>query len=125
MNQQTVNQRTIQISLDLEKTNAHSPIFDAAFQRAVTAAFATLGDSAQKVLFKCLESDFGIPQHNVSADPAALADALEKIFGPAAAWLIEARIIRVLHSLVPEFKYASTNGGLLFLDFVEGLASFL
>jgi hypothetical protein len=125
MNQQTVNQTPIQITLDLRKTATHSPIFDAAFQRAVASAFATLGEPAQRVLFRCLESDFSIPKKNVSADPAAFAKALEKIFGPAAAWLIEARIIQILHHLVPDFKYAATDGELLFLDYVEALTSFL
>jgi hypothetical protein len=124
MKQQTVNQTPIQITLDLQKP-LNGPTFDAAFQQAVTAAFATLGESAKRVLFRCLESDFGIPQNHVSTDPAAFAAALEQIFGPAAAWLIESRIISILHSLVPDFKYASTSDELFFLDYVEALTSFL
>jgi len=125
MNQQTTQQTSIQITLDLQKTLPHSPVFDSVFQQAVTAAFATLGEPGQRVLFNCLERNFGVPQNGVSTDPAAFTAALEEILGPAAAQLIEARIIHVLHNQVPGFKYIAAGSELFFLDYVEALIDFL
>jgi hypothetical protein len=125
MNQQTTQQTSIQITLDLQKTLHHSPVFDSVFQQAVTAAFATLGEPAQRMLFNCLERKFGVPQNGVSTDPAAFAAAIEDILGPAAAQLIETRIIHVLHNQVPSFKYIAAGSELFFLDYVEALKDFL
>jgi len=123
--QQTTQQTSIQITLDLQKTLVHSPAFDNAFQKAVATAFTTLGEPAQRVLFNCLERNFGVPQNDVSTDPAAFAAALEQILGPVAARLIEARIIHGLHNQVPRFKYVAAGSELFFLDYVEALMDFL
>ena len=125
MNQQTTHQTSIQINLELSKKLTHNPHFDTAFQQAVNAAFATLGEPAQTVLFSCLERNFGVPQTGVSADPAAFAAAIEQILGPVVARLVEARIIHILHNKVPRFKYIAPGSELFFLDYVEALKGFL
>jgi hypothetical protein len=125
MNQQTTQQTSIQITLDLQKTLTHSTIFDTVFKQAVNAAFATLGEPAQRVLFSCLERNFGVPQGGVSTDPGAFVAALEQILGSVAARLIEARIIHFLHNQVPGFKYVAAGSELFFLDYVEALMDFL
>jgi hypothetical protein len=125
MNRQTTQQTSIQINLELKKPFTRSPVFDTVFQQAVTAAFASLGAPAQRVLFNFLERKYGVSQNSVSSDPAALSAALGQILGPVAARLIEARIIHVLHSQVPDFKYIAACNELFFLDYVEALADFL
>jgi len=125
MTQQTINQRAIQITLDLGKAVDHNLAFCSAFQQAATDTLVALGEPAQKVIFRCLEHDFGISQDNLGANPGTFAEALERIFGPDAAWLIESRIIRVLHELVPGFKYSSSNGELFFVDYVNALSDYL
>ncbi|HTY75990.1 MAG TPA: hypothetical protein VMD05_10550 [Candidatus Nanoarchaeia archaeon] len=125
MNQQINQQISIQIPLDLQEPLPHNPEFDNAFQQAIAASFAMLGEPAQKAFFNCIEREFGISRSDVSHDPAAFQTAIEQIFGRAAAKLIEARIIRELHKQFPSFKYIVTSGELFFLDYVESLIDFL
>lgn len=112
------------ISVGNEKPCSSKPDFDGLLIEAVDSALWMLGDSNKQVLYYHLKSSFGISKEAIPQNIEVFAKLLEKVFGQGAL-LLEAKIMETLHSKVPGFRFTPKQGELSFLDYLEGLRSFL
>lgn len=86
---------------------------------AVDEGLAGLGDSARRTIYYHLEKDFNIKRQDIPCKIEEFADAIEKIFGAAAA-LLEIQIMKKLHEKVgASFRYSPEQKDLVFTEHIK------
>ncbi|MEM2972140.1 MAG: hypothetical protein QW270_06955 [Candidatus Bathyarchaeia archaeon] len=96
----------------VEKTKS----FDEILAEAVDEGLKTLGESGKHMIFFYLEKDFSLRKDEISKNPEALAQGLEKIF-KAGASVLEKIIIEKLY-LKLGLKYRERSN-FSFIDYVK------
>lgn len=90
--------------------------FDEIFTEAVEEGLETLGESAKQMIFFYLEKEFSLSKDEISKNPEALVQGLEKIF-KAGALVLERIIIEKLY-LKLGLKYEERDNN-SFIDCVK------
>ncbi len=98
--------------------------FCALVLEAIDSTLSALGVASKQVFYGYVETHFGVRKENIPDHIADFASALESIFGQAA-FILESRIMQVLHEKVKDFRYFPLQGELSFVDYVENLSAFL
>jgi hypothetical protein len=95
--------------------------FEKALLEAVDEGLAWLGDAARRTVYYHLESGFNISRQGILHNIEGFADAIEKIFGAAAA-LLEIQIMKKLFEKVGvSLKYLPEQEDLVFTEYVEAI----
>jgi len=95
--------------------------FEKALLEAVDESFARLGDAARRTIYYHLENGFSIRRQDIPHKIEGFADAIEKIFGAAAA-LLEIQIMKKLFEKVGvSLRYLPEQENLVFTEYVEGI----
>ena len=98
---QAILEITTQTESPLKKIVADEIILE-----AVDSAFQTLGAKGSQAIYRVLCRRYGLKKEDIPHNIDVFAKALEIIFGKAA-FLIEIRIMQLLHAKMPEFKLPS------------------
>ena len=99
------------------------PMFNRGFEKALLEAvdegLAWLGDAAKQTIYYHLENGFNISRRDIPHKIEGFADAIEKIFGAAAA-LLEIQIMKKLFEKVGvSLKFLPEQEDLVFTEYVE------
>jgi hypothetical protein len=95
--------------------------FEKALLEAVDESFARLGDAARRTIYHHLENGFNIRRQDIPHKIEGFADAIEKIFGVAAA-LLEIQIMKKLFEKVGvSLKCLPEQADLVFTEYVEAI----
>ena len=95
--------------------------FEKALLEAVDESFAWLGDAARRTVYYHLENGFNIRRQDIPHKFEGFADAVEKIFGAAAA-LLEIQIMKKLFEKVGvSLRYLPEQEDLVFTEYVEAI----
>ena len=113
-----------ELRLDDKKVQSSEERFKTLVLGAVDSALSILGNSPKLIVYRYLESRFGLKQEDIPSNIANFTSALESIFGDAAV-IIEARILQILHRKVRGFKYFPERQELSLVSYVESLRAFL
>jgi hypothetical protein len=93
--------------------------FEKLLLEAVDEGLAWLGESASQAIYYHLENDFNIKKQDIPCKIEGFANALEKIFGAAAA-LLEIEIMKKLHEKFGDsFRYLPEQKDLVFIEYVK------
>jgi hypothetical protein len=93
--------------------------FDKALLEAVDEGLVWLGDATRRTIYYHLENGFNIRRQDIPYQIEGFADAIEKIFGAAAA-LLEIQIMKKLYEKVGgPLKYLPEQQDLVFTEYVE------
>jgi hypothetical protein len=87
---------------------------------AIDSVLSSYGGSFKQLIYSRLRERFQIQQCEIPQKIDEFTAVLEEILGTAAA-LIEVRIMKVLHEVVPEFVHFPTCEDLVFADYVRQL----
>jgi hypothetical protein len=98
-------------------------VFERLLLDAVDAVFSKIGGSNYQTLYLHLKSNFGVERAEMAYNLGSFVNALELLFGQGAL-LVEAQIMAVIHSKVPDFKFTRKQGDLSFLNYLESLRCF-
>lgn len=99
------------------------PLLNLGFEKllleAVDEGLAWLGESASRAIYYHLENGFNIKRQDIPCKIEGFADAIEKIFGAAAA-LLEIEIMKKLHEKVGDsFRYFPEQKNLVFTEYIK------
>jgi hypothetical protein len=98
-------------------------VFEQLINETIDNVFSSLGIVCRKAIYDCLEKKYGLKKSDLADHAVEFSEALEQIFGHAAA-LLEIRMIRKLCRKVPQFKHWP-EGTLTFPDYVNALSRFI
>lgn len=118
--QQTLSFETIS-SVDRKKSSR--VVFEQLINETVDNVFSSLGTVCRQAIYACLEKKYELKKNDVADHIMEFSEALEQIFGGAAA-LLEIQIMRKLSRKVPQFKHWP-EGTLTFPDYVNALSRFV
>ena len=115
-----IERQTFLCELDtLREPLLHSRDFDSLLLEAVDEGLGWLGESAKQTIYHHLEKDFNIRRSDIPLKIERFTEAIEQIFGTAAA-LLEIQIIKNLHEKVGDshIVFPETQN-LVFIEYVE------
>lgn len=102
--------------------NSSGLIFEQIINETVDDVFSSLGTVCRWVIYDILEKKYELKRSDIAYHPKEFSEALEQIFGGAAA-ILEIQIMKKLHRKAPYFKYRP-KGMLTFPDYVNALSRF-
>jgi hypothetical protein len=93
--------------------------FEKALLEAVDEGLTRFGDAARRKMYYHLENGFNIRRQDIPYNIEGFADAIEKIFGAAAA-LLEIQIMKKLYEKVGvSLRYLPQQEDLVFTEYAE------
>jgi len=98
-------------------------VFEQLINETIDNVFSSLGTVCKQAIYCYLEKKYELKKNDVADHIMEFSEALEQIFGGAAA-LLEIQIMRELCRKVPQFKHWS-EGMLTFPDYVNALSCFI
>jgi hypothetical protein len=98
-------------------------VFEQLINETIENVFSSLGIVCRQAIYDCLEKKYCLKKSDLADHAVEFSEALEQIFGHAAA-LLEIRMIRKLCRKVPQFKHRP-EGTLTFPDYVNALSRFI
>ena len=103
--------------------NSSRLVFEQLVNETIDNVFSSLGTVCRQAIYDYLEKKYELKKDDVVDHIIEFSDALEQIFGSAAA-LLEIRMMRRLCRKIPEFKHRP-EGTLTFPDYVNALSRFI
>ena len=97
-------------------------VFEQLVNETVDDAFFSLGTVCRQAIYDYLETKYKLKKNDIADHIMEFSEALEQIFGGAAA-LLEIQMMRRLCRKVPQFKHRP-EGALTFPDYVNALSHF-
>jgi hypothetical protein len=98
-------------------------IFEHLVNETIDNVFSSLGTVCRQAIYDYLEKKYELKKNDVAGHIIEFSEALEQIFGGAAA-LLEIQMMRRLYRKVPQFKHRP-KGALTFPDYVNALSRFV
>jgi len=98
-------------------------IFEHLVNETIDNVFSSLGTVCRQAIYDYLEKKYELKKNDVADHIIEFSEALEQIFGGAAA-LLEIQMMRRLYRKVPQFKHRP-KGALTFPDYVNALSRFV
>ena len=98
-------------------------VFEQLVNETVDDAFFSLGTVCRQAIYDYLETKYKLKKNDIADHIMEFSEALEQIFGGAAA-LLEIQMMRRLCRKVPQFKHRP-EGTLTFPDYVNALTRFI
>ncbi len=98
-------------------------VFEQLVNETIDNVFSSLGTVCRQAIYDYLEKKYELKKNDVADHILEFSEALEQIFGGAAA-LLEIQMIRRLCRKVPQFKHRP-EGSLTFPDYVNALSRFI
>jgi hypothetical protein len=98
-------------------------VFEQLVNETVDDAFSSLGTVCRQAIYDYLETKYKLKKNDITDHIMEFSEALEQIFGGAAA-LLEIEMMRRLCQKVPQFKHW-LEGTLTFQDYVNALSRFI
>ncbi len=109
---------SIQIRSSVTKQTAEL-VFLELINTTVDEVLFSLGTAPRKVICYHLEKAFNMKIDDIANNPEKFSEALDQIFGDAAA-LLEIRMMQKLHRTFPKFKHKISNE-LTFANYLNAL----
>jgi hypothetical protein len=97
-------------------------VFEQLVNETIDNVFSSLGTACRQAIYDYLEKKYELKKNDVADRIIEFSEALEQIFGHAAA-LLEIQIMKKLYRKVPQFKHWP-EGALTFPDYVNALRRF-
>jgi hypothetical protein len=97
-------------------------VFEHLMNETIDNVFSSLGLEHSQAIFDYVEMKYGLKKNDVADHIKEFSEALEQIFGDAAA-LLEIEIMKKLCRKIPQFKHRQ-EGTLNFPDYVKALSRF-
>ena len=94
--------------------------FETALTEAIDDVLSAFGNTNKQVVYRHLESRYGLKKEEIPFKIEDFANAFEQIFGSVAK-LIEIKILERLHAKYRDFSYVPKKGELNFVEFVYNL----
>jgi hypothetical protein len=98
-------------------------VFEQLINETIDNVFSSLGPFCRQAIYDYLEKKYKLKKNDVADHIIEFSEALEQIFGGAAA-LLEIQIMKKLCRKVPQFKHRP-EGALTFPDYVNALSHFI
>ena len=98
--------------------------FETALTEAIDDVLSAFGNTNKQVVYRHLESRYGLKKEEIPFKIEDFADAIEQTFGSVAK-LIEIKIIERLHAKHEDFFYVPKKAELNFAEFVSNLQHYL
>jgi len=98
-------------------------VFEQFINETIDNVLSSLGIECKRAIYDCLEKKYKLKKSNIADHAMEFSEALEQIFGSAAA-LLEIQIMKKLSQKVPQFKHRP-KGTLTFPDYVNALSRFI
>jgi hypothetical protein len=117
--QQTLS---FEITSSVDK-NSSRLLFEEFVNETIESVFSSLGPVYPQAIYDCLEKKYKLKKSDFADHLMEFSEALEQIFGCAAA-VLEIQMMRRLYRKVPQFKY-KPEGALTFPDYVNALSRFI
>jgi hypothetical protein len=112
-----------EMTLETPITQSEKIDFSKTFLEAIDRAFSIQGKLSKQVVYKHLQTEYGIDKERIPVQAEAFVKAIEKTFGHAAP-LIETRIMQTLHRRVPSFTFPVEDRAFSFMSYVEAFRLF-
>lgn len=103
--------------------NSSRLVFEQLINETIDNAFSSLGTVCRQTIYDYLETKYTLKKNDIADHIMEFSEALEQIFGGAAA-LLEIQMMRRLCRKVPQFKHR-LEGTLTFPDYVNALGRFI
>jgi hypothetical protein len=113
---------TLQLCKNKQETNEEK--FKAAIIEAVDESLSSFNNLDKQSIYLHLANAFKIKKEEIPCKIKDFADAIEQMFGVGAK-LIEIRIIKALHTRIPDFMFFPTKSHVDFKEYVVSLHAFL
>jgi hypothetical protein len=98
-------------------------VFEQLVNEIIDNVFSSLGTVRKQAIYDYLEKKYELKKNDVADHITEFSEALEQIFGGAAA-LLEIQMMRRLCRKVPQFKHRP-EGALTFPDYANALSHFI
>jgi hypothetical protein len=98
-------------------------VFEQLVNETIDNVFSSFGPVCRQGIYDYLEKKYGLKRNDVADHIMEFSEALEQIFGRAAA-LLEIEMVRRLCRKVPQFKHRP-EGTLTFPDYMNALSRFI
>jgi len=98
-------------------------VFEQLVNETIDNVFSSLGTVCRQAIYDYLEKKYELKKNDVADHIIEFSEALEQIFGGAAA-LLEIQMMRRLYRKVPQFKHRP-KGAPTFPDYVNALSRFV
>ena len=98
-------------------------VFEELVNEAIDNVLSSLGTGCRETIYDCMEKKYELKKDDAADHISEFSEALEQIFGGAAA-LLEIEIMRRLCQKVARFRY-SPDGTLTFPGYVNALGRFV
>jgi hypothetical protein len=98
-------------------------VFEQLVNETIDNVFSSLGTDCRQSIYDYLEKKYELKKNDVANHILEFSEALEQIFGAAAA-LLEIQMMRRLCQKVPQFKH-SPERTLTFPDYANALSRFI
>jgi hypothetical protein len=118
--QQTLS---FEITSSVDRKNSSKVVFEQLINETIDDIFSSLGTICKQAIYDYLEKKYKLKKNDVADHMMEFSEALEQIFGSAAA-LLEIQIMKELCRKVPHFRHWP-EGTLTFPDYVNALSCFI
>jgi hypothetical protein len=98
-------------------------VFEQLINETIDNVFSSLGTVCRQAIYAYLEKKYALKKNDVANHITEFSEALEQIFGGAAA-LLEIQMMRRLCRKVPQFKHRP-EGTLTLPDYANALSHFI
>ena len=118
--QQTLSFET---TISVDRKNSSRVVFEQLLNETIDNVFSSLGTVCRQAIYDYLEEKYELKRNDIAGHIMEFSEALEQIFGGAAA-LLEIQMMRRLCRKVPQFKHRP-EGALTFPDYANALSHFI
>jgi hypothetical protein len=106
----------------VDKKSSSRLVFEQLINETIDNVFSSLETVCRQTIYDYLETKYKLKKNDIADHIMEFSEALEQIFGGAAA-LLEIQMMRRLCRKVPQFKHRP-EGTLTFPDYVNALSHF-
>jgi hypothetical protein len=114
---------SFEITNPVDRKNSSRLVFEQLITETIDKVSSSLGTLCKQAIYDYLEKKFRLKKNDIADHTLEFSEALEQIFGDAAA-LLEIQIMKELSRKVPQFKYRS-EGTLTLPDYANALSRFI
>jgi hypothetical protein len=118
--QQTLS---FEITSSVDRKSSSRLVFEQLINETIDNVFSSLETVCRQAIYDYLETKYKLKKNDIADHIMEFSEALEQIFGGAAA-LLEIQMMRRLCRKVPQFKHRP-EGALTFPDYANALSHFI